>query len=233
MNVSVIIPVFNEGRYIVEVLDRVLGTDVSPHRIVEVIVAEDASTDETLGEVERYARAHPVVRVIAHARNRGKTAAIRSALPLVTGQVVIIQDADLEYNPSDYPALIEPIADGRARVVYGSRFLRARWPEGMGTLPWVANRIFTLAANLLHGARITDEGTAYKVFDADLIKDVPIKANRFEFCPEVTARVLRMGERIVEVPIAYAARSRGEGKKPGVRDGLAILWTLVKYRFVS
>ena len=233
MDISVIIPVFNEGRYIVEVLDRVLATDVSPHRMAEVIVAEDASTDETLATVERYAEAHPTVCVTAHARNRGKAAAIRSALPLVTGQVVIIQDADLEYDPSDYPALIAPIANGRARVVYGSRFLRARWPEGMGALPWLANRIFTLAANLLPGARITDEGTAYKVFHADLIKALPLKADRFEFCPEVTARVLGMGERIMEVPIAYAARSRSEGKKPGVRDGLAILWTLVKYRFVS
>jgi glycosyltransferase involved in cell wall biosynthesis len=221
--ISVIIPVYNERDTIEEALRRVAAVDLE----IEIVVVDDCSTDGT----RELLRPRTDIRLIEHAQNQGKGAAIRTALQHMSGEIVIIQDADLEYDPQDYPALIAPIVAGQARVVYGSRFLKGR-PE-MRPANYLCNRLLALSANLLFGGRITDEATCYKVFDAALLRSVPLTCRRFEFCPEVTAKLLRRGERIVEVPIRYTARSFDAGKKIRWWDGVEALWTLVKYRFVK
>jgi glycosyltransferase involved in cell wall biosynthesis len=219
--ISIVMPVYNERETIEEALRRVAAVDPE----LEIVVVDDCSTDGT----RELLRSWPGIRLVEHPQNQGKGAAIRTALQHLTGDIAIIQDADLEYDPQDYPALIAPIAEGKARVVYGSRFLQGR-PE-MRWANYLCNRLLALTANLLFGGRITDEATCYKAFDAALLKSIPLTCRRFEFCPEVTAKVLRSGERIVEVPIRYTARSFDAGKKIRWWDGVEALWTLVKYRF--
>jgi dolichol-phosphate mannosyltransferase len=218
---SVIVPAHNERETIAEALRRVKASPGEK----EIIVVDDGSTDGTREILE----ADSEIRLICHPKNQGKGAAIRTALAAVTGDVVIVQDADLEYDPADYPLLVEPIRLGKARVVYGSRFLRGRpdmrWPN------YLCNRLLALAANLLYGARITDEATCYKAFDAALIREIPLDCRRFEFCPEVTAKVRRRGVRIHEVPIRYTARSFDAGKKIRPWDAVEAFWTLLRYRF--
>lgn len=218
---SVIIPAYNEEDTILAAVDRVraLGGDV------EIVVVDDCSSDRTR---ELLIGRSDVVLVV-HPTNRGKGAAIRSAIPRVTGPVTAIQDADLEYDPDDLLRLIAPIERGEARVVYGSRFSAGR--PRMALANYVCNRLLTWSANLLYGARISDEATCYKVFDSALLKSLPLVCERFEFCPEVTARVCKRGERIVELPISYEARSYDSGKKIRWWDGVEALWTLVRYRF--
>ena len=161
--------------------------------------------------------------------NFGKGSAIRIGLLKATGDIILIQDGDLEYDPDDYAALVQPILDGRADIVYGSRFLGK--PAGMLKLNRVANRILTLAANLLYGAGLTDEATAYKAFRIGVLRRIRLECRRFEFCPEVTAKVRRLGYRIHEVPVSYNARGIADGKKIRARDGFDALWTLIRYRF--
>jgi dolichol-phosphate mannosyltransferase len=218
---SVVIPVYNERETIVEALRRVKAVPLEK----EIIVVDDASTD---GSGELLAQ-DPDIRLLRHAENRGKGSAIRTALAAVTGDVVIIQDADLEYDPEDYPLLVGPIRRGAARVVYGSRFLRGR--PRMRRTHWLCNRLLALAANLLYGARITDEATCYKVFDAALLRELPLVCRRFEFCPEVTAKLRRRGIAIHEVPIRYTARTFDAGKKIRAWDAVEAFWTLLRYRF--
>ena len=222
MKVSVIIPVYNERGTVSETIARVRASPVEK----EIIVVDDASTDETAEIVSSLAGDD--LTLIRQARNQGKGAAIRRGLEAVTGDVVIIQDADLEYDPADYPALIAPIAASEATVVYGTRaprFEGMRWPHR--AFNWLAAAL----ANLLYRAGITDEATCYKVFRAEVIRDIPLKCERFEFCPEVTAKVRKRGIKIVEVPVSYHARSVDAGKKIRWWDGVVALWTLVKYRF--
>jgi glycosyltransferase involved in cell wall biosynthesis len=216
-------PVYNERDTIEEALCRVEAVDLD----LEIVVVDDCSTDGT----RELLRSRPGIRLLEHPENRGKGAGIRTAIEHATGDIVIIQDADLEYYPEDYPALVAPIVEGRARVVYGSRFLAGRPP--MQPANYLCNRLLAIATNLMFGARITDEATCYKVFDAALLREVPLTCRRFEFCPEVTAKVLRRGEKIVEVPIRYTARSFDAGKKIRWWDGVEALWTLVKFRFVK
>jgi dolichol-phosphate mannosyltransferase len=221
--ISVVMPVYNERETIEEALRRVEAVDLD----LEIVAVDDCSTDGT----RELLRAREGIRLVEHAQNQGKGAAIRTGLDHVTGEIVIIQDADLEYYPEDYPALIAPIVAGKTRVVYGSRFLRGR-PE-MRFANYVCNRLLAVTTNLMFGARITDEATCYKVFDAALLRSIPLTCRRFEFCPEVTAKVLRQGERILEVPIRYTARSFDAGKKIRWWDGVEALWTLIKFRFVK
>lgn len=218
---SVIIPVYNERETIAEALRRVKAVPIEK----EIIVVDDASTDGSLELLARDAE----IRLLRHPENRGKGSAIRTALAAVTGDVVIIQDADLEYDPSDYPLLVEPIRRGEARVVYGSRFLQSR--PRMRWTNLLCNRLLALAANVLYGARITDEATCYKVFDAALLRELPLVCRRFEFCPEVTAKLRRRGVRIHEVPIRYTARTFDAGKKIRAWDAVEAFWTLLRYRF--
>lgn len=192
----------------------------------EIIVVDDASTDRT---VERVG-ADPRVKLVRHEKNQGKGAAIRTGLAHVTGDVVLIQDADMEYSVQDYPALLRPFVESGAQVVYGSRFLKRRWPTNMRWTHYLANRLFTFIANVLYGARITDEATCYKVFRTSLIKSLPLRCERFEFCPEATALVRLRHIPIHEVAIEYTARGHAEGKKIRWTDGVKTLQTLFRYR---
>jgi glycosyltransferase involved in cell wall biosynthesis len=222
----VLIPVYNEPT-LEALLERVLAVPVDK----EVIVVDDGSRDGTREKLQALAARLPI-RALYHPANRGKGAAIRTALAQSTGEIVIIQDADLEYDPSEYPRLIAPIVRGETNVVYGSRYLAHN-----NELPLTHFKMAVLAlnafANLLYGTRLTDEATCYKVFRASLLKSLPLRCERFEFCPEVTARVARRGEKIVEIPIAYHYRTRAEGKKIGWKDGLEAFQTLLRYRFTD
>jgi dolichol-phosphate mannosyltransferase len=222
---SIIIPVYNERDTILSVIDRVMSVPLSLDR--EVIVVDDGSTDGTADVLRSAGR--EAVRVLSQDSNRGKGAAIRRALAEVTGDIVIIQDADMEYDPNDYQSLVEPIISGEAQVVYGSRQLRdnrfsyRRFYIGGLFLSWLTN--------FLYGSKITDEPTCYKVFRKDVLDSIDLKCNRFEFCPEVTAKVLRKGIKIIERPISYYPRSIEEGKKIKWRDGVEAILTLLRYRF--
>ncbi len=228
VTLSVIIPAYNEGSTIAEVVRRVAAIPLP----VEIIVVDDGSTDSTPSVLERMRIEYPNLVVVTHARNRGKGAAIRSGIEVASGDVIIIQDADLEYNPSEIPSVIRPILQGAARVAYGTRFHSGR-PHGMRLPNWIINRLLAWMANFLFRASITDEATCYKAFRADLLKSIPLKCERFEFCPEVTAKVRKRGECIAEVPISYTARTIQEGKKIRWTDGIEAIWTLIKYRFIG
>ncbi len=223
MKLSILIPVYNERATILEILKRVQAVPYEK----EIIAVDDGSTD---GTRELLAQAQGVT-VLYHDRNRGKGAAIQTALAHATGDIIVIQDADLEYDPRDYKQLIEPIIEGRAKVVYGSRFLGPR----MAMFFWhmVANKALTLMTNILYDAILSDMETGYKAFRADVIKGMRLRSHRFDFEPEVTAKVLKRGIRIFEVPISYYGREYSEGKKIGVKDGFVAIWTLLKYRFVD
>lgn len=221
---SVIIPAYNERDTILEAIRRVRAIETGDLR-VEIVVVDDCSTDGTRELLEGV----DGIRLLKHPVNRGKGAAIRTALDEATGDIIAIQDADLEYDPSDLPRLCEPIRRGEARVVYGSRFL-GKTPS-MGVPNYVCNRLLAIATNILYGARITDEATCYKLFDAALLRSLPLQCRRFEFCPEVTALVLRRGEQIVELPIEYDARSYDSGKKIKPWDAVEAFWTLLRGRF--
>lgn len=224
MKVSVIIPVYDERETIAETIARVRACPVEK----EIIVVDDASSDGTPEVIS--ALAGDDLRLLCQPRNLGKGAAIRRALEIAAGDIVLIQDADLEYDPADYPALIGPIISGEADVVYGTRAPRF---EGMRCAHRVFNWIAARLANFLYHAGITDEATCYKVFRAEVIRSMPLKCQRFEFCPEVTAKVCKRGLRIHEVPISYHARTAGAGKKIRWWDGVIALWTLLKYRFTD
>lgn len=226
---SVLMPVFNEASGVAEIL-RLVDAAETGGLEKELIIVDDGSTDGTRDILERLEGLCTPHRVLFHSRNIGKGAAIRTGLTYATGDIILIQDADLEYDPAEYPELLEPILRGRADVVYGSRLRGGKPVREFSLLYLWGNRLVTLVANLLYGGALTDMETCYKVFRADVIKNLEIRANRFDFEPEVTAKVLRRGHRIVELPISYYARSRTEGKKLTWRDGLATLWTLLRYR---
>ena len=228
MKVSIVIPVYNEFRTFAQVLERVSNAPLPAGCTKEILVVDDGSTDGTTQLLGEQARAGVVIAHHAEV-NAGKGAAIRIGIARATGDVILIQDGDLEYDPADYERILEPIVGGEADVVYGSRFLGH--PVGMALKNRIANRILTLAANLLYGARLTDLETAYKAFRTPLLRSIPLECRRFEFCPEVTAKLRRRGHEIHEVPIRYNARGIAEGKKIRARDGFEALWTLIRYRF--
>lgn len=230
MKVSIIVPVYNELRSLPIVLPRIMAAPLPAGCEKEILIVDDGSTDGTSDLVDRY-KGHPLVVVHHSIVNFGKGAAIRIGLQKATGDIVLIQDGDLEYDPNDYCKVLEPIVQGQASVVYGSRF-RGN-PRAMKWANWLANKILTFAANLLYFARITDEATAYKAFHINVLRSIRMRCMRFEFCPEVTAKVRRLGYRIHEVPISYNARGILEGKKIRWQDGFHALWTLIKYRFAA
>jgi dolichol-phosphate mannosyltransferase len=220
--VSVIVPVYNEVSHVDELLQAIHASPVKK----EVIIVDDGSTDGTREKLQAMPLANDVT-VVFHERNCGKGAAIRTALAYARGEYVLIQDSDLEYDPQDYPALLQPLEQRQANVVYGVRPDR---PE-RGLRFFLGAKLLTHLTNLLYGAGIHDEATCYKVFRRSLIAQIDLECRRFEFCPEVTAKLCRMGEKIAEVPIAYAPRSAGEGKKIRHADGWLAIWTLIRYRF--
>ena len=226
--ISVIIPVYNEFRTFHQVLERVRRAPLPEGCSMELVVIDDGSTDGTTQALGEQVRAGVVVGHYSP-ENRGKGAAIRTGISIASGDIVIIQDGDLEYDPSDYRRILEPIVGGQADVVYGSRFLGR--PTGMALKNRIANWILTAAANLLYGAGISDEATAYKAFRLTALGRLHLECRRFEFCPEVTAKLCRLGYRIQEVPIGYNARGIADGKKIRARDGFQALWTLARYRF--
>ncbi len=225
LKVSVVIPIYNEKDTILETLRRVRRRD----GINEIIVVDDGSTDGTSEILGRLAREVNGIQFERLGENSGKGAALRRGFSRVTGDVVVIQDADLEYNPSDYPRLLEPIIDGRADVVYGSRF---KGDSGRVLFFWhsVGNKFLTLLSNMLTNLNFTDMETGYKVFRAEVIKGMRLRSNRFGFEPEFTAKIAKGGWRIYEVPISYSGRDYSEGKKITWRDGLAALFQVIWYR---
>lgn len=227
MNVSVIMPVFNERDTIHEILRRVQQVQV----VSEIIIVDDGSVDGTRQMLHELADTDRV-KIILHEKNSGKGAAVRTGIKNASGDVIIIQDADLEYDPNDYPLLLKPIAEGRSQVVYGSRFMGNTDP---GFLFWskVGNKTLTFFTNLLYNQRLTDMETCYKAFLRSLMDDIPLRSRRFELEPEITSKFLKRGIHILEVPIHYDPRGFSEGKKIGLRDGLEAIWTLIKYRFID
>ena len=228
MRLSIIIPAYQEEKTIAEVLRRVLASDTGIFD-KQIIVCDDGSRDSTGSEIEQVAAAHPSVRLVRHPRNRGKGAAIRTALEHASGDYALIQDADLEYEVTDYPAILAEVQKG-ADVVYGSRFQKGNRPEGMRLPNYLANRILTTTANVLYGLDITDEATCFKVFRTDLLRSLALTCERFDFCPEVTAKIGKRKLKIVEVPIQYRARTFLDGKKVRWTDGFHAMWVLLRER---
>lgn len=230
MKVSILMPVYNEFPTLPRVLRRVRQAPLPAGCEREIIVVDDGSTDGTADLLAAIA-ASGQARVLRAEQRGGKGAALRAGLALASGEVIVIQDGDLEYDPRDYRALLAPILEENAEAVYGSRFLRQRRPRGMRWPNFLANRLLTAAANLLFQAGLTDEATAYKAFRASSLRDLDLRCVRFEFCPEVTAKLRRRGIAIREVPIRYRGRGVAAGKKIRARDGAEALWTLLRWRW--
>ena len=227
MKVSVIIPVYNEFKTIEEIVRRVEAEEIA----TEILIVDDGSTDGTREKLDSMMEdSH--LRIIFHEHNQGKGAAVRTGIQNATGELILIQDADLEYDPRDYPALLKPIEEGLADVVYGSRFLGG---PRRTVMFWhmVANRMLTFLTNILYNTILSDMETGYKVFKREIVKDMKLRANRFDFEPEFTAKILKRKVRVFEVPITFNPRDYEEGKKIGMRDAFQAVWVLLKYRFVD
>ena len=222
--VSVIIPVYNEVNTILEVVRRVQGQP----NVTEIIIVDDCSIDGTR-ELLKQTPSTPGMKLLFHDKNMGKGAGIRTGVQAASKDIIIIQDADLEYNPSDFPTVLRPILDGVADVVYGSRFLGIH--RSFMLHHYLGNRFLSLVTNVLYNNMLTDMETGYKAFRAPILKGIKIRSNRFDFEPEITAKVLKRGYRIYEVPIYYAGRDYAEGKKITWRDGFAAMWALIRFRF--
>lgn len=239
MKLSIIIPVFNEEKTIEEIIKRVEAVSLPIKK--EIIVVDDGSFDNTkkiLKKLKKEFTPHLFFAkkgegfnftLIEHQKNQGKGAAIKTGLSQVTGDFILIQDADLEYNPKEYSVLLAPLLKGEAEVVYGSR-ISGRNRRGSWSFFW-GGKILTFLANLLYGLNITDEATCYKVFKSEILKNLDLKSKRFEFCPEVTAKVAKKGIEIYEVPISYDPRKRKEGKKIKWKDGIKAILILIKFKF--
>ena len=223
--ISILIPVYNEKKSLLEILSRVEQVDFKLEK--EIIIIDDYSTD---GTRDLYSQINH--KVLYHEQNQGKGAALRTGLKEATGDVIIIQDADLEYNPEDYVPLVELVVKGAADVVYGSRLSNRDNHEKFLLLSFLANLFLSFLTRLFFGVYISDMETCYKVFKADVIKDIEIESNKFDFEPEITAKVLKKRVRYLEIPISYNARTSEEGKKIGWKDGVQAVWTLFKYRFL-
>lgn len=227
LKLSVIIPCYNEKSTIEEIIKRVRAVGLAD----EIVVVDDGSIDGTRDILSRIERGTDL-KVFLHEKNQGKGAAVRTGFKNATGDVFLIQDADLEYDPREYPILLKPIEENISKVVYGSRFLGGP-RKAMFFWNMVANRTLTLITNILYNAILSDMETCYKVFRADIVREIPLRSRRFDFEPEITAKILKRGHRIYEVPISYNGREWNEGKKISWRDGVIALITLFRYRFTE
>ena len=227
MKITILVPTYNEVHTIQEILKRVQAAEIAE----EILVIDDGSTDGTRGILQELDGVGKI-KTIFHEQNRGKGAAVRTGIQHARGDVIIIQDADLEYDPRDYPGLLRPIQEGLADVVYGSRFLGGpRRPVMFWHM--VANKFLTLMTNILYNTILTDMETGYKVFRRKVVEGMNLKSKRFEFEPEFTAKILKSKVRIFEVPITFNPRDYEEGKKIGLKDAFQAVWALVKYRFMD
>ncbi len=231
---SVLVPAYNEEKNIRKILNKVCRVQLIHNIGLEIVVVNDCSTDNTLTEATRFIAENPHVKIILHSheKNQGKGAAIKSAIALSTGNIIVIQDADLEYDPEDYNLMLPYIISGDYKVVYGSRFLNRQNKHSYRSF-YLGGRLVSIVTNILYGLNLTDEPTCYKMFDANVLKNITLNCIGFEFCPEVTAKVVKAKNKIKEVPIHYYPRSIEEGKKIKWYDGLEAIWTLLKYRFIN
>jgi len=235
---SIIIPAYNEEKSIEELLKKVKNVNLAGLGVKkEIIIVNDGSKDKTGCIIDK----QKGIIAVHHTKNQGKGAAIRTGIKKATGDIIIVQDADLEYDPEEYPILIKPILQGKAKVVYGSRFISRQQTSRNAnflrkhhkdayTLFYLGGRLLTAMTNLLYNTKITDEATCYKVFAKDVLKQIKLECKKFEFCPEITAKVSNQGYSILEVPISYYPRSVEEGKKIKFKDGIEAIWTLLKYK---
>jgi glycosyltransferase involved in cell wall biosynthesis len=227
VKLSVLMPVYNECETLEEIVQQVIDTQL-PY---EIVMVDDGSTDGSRDLMKQWEH-DPIIKVIFHEKNMGKGSAIRTAISAAEGEVMVIQDADLEYDPRDYPKLLQPIEEGRADVVYGSRFIGG---PARKVYFWhrVGNQLLTLITNVLYNIDLTDMETCYKCFRAEVVKEMPLRSRRFELEPEITAKIAKRGYRIFEVPISYYGREYHEGKKITGWDAIPAIWALIKYRFVD
>jgi glycosyltransferase involved in cell wall biosynthesis len=228
MKLSIIIPVYNEIEFLPKIIEAVKKVNL-PDIVKEIVIVDDASRDGTGEWIEKYVSQNPDVKFKKHNVNMGKGSAIKTAIDMATGDVIVIQDADLEYNPEDYKILLVPILEGKTNVVYGSRNLRKN--KSYSWIYYFGNEVLTEITNILYDTHLTDMETCYKMFTKEVVKGMNLHAKRFDFEPEFTAKVIKKGYEICEIPISYSARSREDGKKLTWKDGVKALWTLIKYRF--
>jgi Glycosyltransferases involved in cell wall biogenesis len=224
--VSVIIPVYNEERTIEEIISRVYNVSINK----EIIVVNDGSRDRTSTIISNIKDKYNL-KIINLEKNFGKGYAIRRGIEASSGEIILTQDADLETDPAEYQKLLAPIIEGRAKVVFGSRFLGTI--NNMNKFNYIGNKFLTFIANVLYRIKITDEATAYKIFLKEVLDGIKLKSNHFELCPELVAKIAKRKYEIFEVPISFNGRSKNEGKKLRLRDGIAAIWTLIKYRFTD
>ena len=228
---SVLMPVYNEVRTLERIVDAVLAAPIDLE--IELVVVDDGSTDGSRELLAELAGRDERIRPILHEHNCGKAEAVRTAIREMTGDLAIVQDADLEYDPRDYPVMLQPVLDGLADAVFGSRFLAGRHRRVMYFWHTLVNNFLTLVCNMLNDVNLTDMETGYKLVRADVLRGIPLSSRGFEFEPELTTKLTQWGLRLYEVPISYAGRTYAEGKKIGWTDGVAALWALVKYRFLA
>jgi dolichol-phosphate mannosyltransferase len=232
MKLSIIVPVYNEEKTVAEILRKVKKQKLPKGLTKEIIVVNDGSIDKTIKKLDEISG----IRVFNHRKNKGKGAALKTGMSESKGDIILIQDADLEYNPSDYPRLLKPILNNKTKVVYGTRLkhypLRIAGKKKTPLIThYIGNKLLTFMTNLLYGNGVTDMETCYKVFSKDVLKDIKINTNRFDFEPEFTAKILKQGYKIYEISIKVNPRGYQEGKKISWKDGFVALWTLIKYRF--